>query len=368
MWVIEALRYDFDVTLYTRGGFYLQELNELAGTTIEASEIKVRIAYNSYPWPLGALAHGCYLGSLRAIGADYDLRVTASGVAHWGIPAIQFISSAIWNDSLATKFDAPNAPYRRNAAQAVARRIAGAMSGERQRSLSEDQFVANSDWTALQSAPYCPGSIRVIHPAVPPPPIGANWADRENGVLVFGRVSPEKRIEVCIDIVERLRKVGKELRLCIAGPDGEAAYSDQIRSLCRERSEWIQRHNLVVGEEKDWLLGRFRYGLSACTIEGFGIATAEMSAAGVVVIAPKSGAQSEILADSRQLYDTIEEAVSQFDQILIDRALQRRLHESAIAARERFNPERFINEVRDLAFRFVGRSRSIGGALPDVAV
>ena len=289
MWVIESLRQDFDVTVYTLGGFDLQEMNALADTAIKSSEVEVRIADEANTWPLGALARGAYLGSLQSVGAEYDLRVTASGVAHWGLPAIQFISSAIWNESLATKFDAPNAPRHRTEAQAIVWRLAAVLSGQRHRSLNDDLFVANSDWTALQSAPHCPRSIRIIHPAVPVPPTGPDWGGRENGVLVLGRVSPEKNIELCIQIIERLRDSGWPLRLCIAGPNGEADYSAHIDSLCRERSEWIERHNLVVGHEKRRLLGRFRYGLSACSIEAFGIATAEMSAAGLITLAPKSG-------------------------------------------------------------------------------
>lgn len=368
MWVIESLRHDFDVTVYTRGGFDLQELNALADTAIKSSELDVRVAHRANTWPLGALAHGAYLGSLQSVGAEYDLRVTASGVAHWGLPAIQFISSAIWNDSLATKFNAPNAPHRRTAAQATLWRLAAELSGQRNRSLREDLFVANSKWTALQSAQHCPRSIQIIHPAVPLPPNGPDWGGRENGVLVLGRVSPEKNIELCIQIIERLRDIGWPLRLCIAGPNGEAEYSAHIDSLCRERSEWIERHSLVVGHEKCRLLGRFRYGLSACAIEAFGIATAEMSAAGIITLAPKCGGQQEILTTPNQLYETVEEAIVKFGELLDDRNLQNRLHEKAIAERQRFAPEQFTNEVRELAIRFVASSRSIDDAHPDVAL
>ncbi|WP_020084648.1 glycosyltransferase [Hyphomicrobium zavarzinii] len=362
MWIIEALLRDFDVTVYTRGGFDLNALNRLANLKIAPSQVRIRIAERTNAWPLGTLAHGDYLRSLRAVGAEYDLRVTASGVVHWGLPAMHFISSAVWNDTLADKFDAPNAPRNRSMARAMAWRLASVISGERVRSLHNDLFIANSHWTARQSAPFCPGPIEMIYPAVPLSGPGPDWDRREDGVLVFGRVSPEKRIETCINIIERLRKSGSSLRLCIAGPNGDVGYGARIDALCRERSGWIERVPFVNGIAKQHLLGRFRYGLSACEIEAFGIATAEMTAAGIVVFAPQAGAQREILNDPRQLYSSVDEAISHFGGLLDDQLLQRNLHVKASTASQQFAPEHFISKVQDLAGRFV-----VGSGLDEVA-
>lgn len=353
MWMIDALRHDFDVTVYTRGGFDLAELNLLAGTELSPKQIQVSFADCANAWPLGALAHGAYLHSLHAAGAKYDLRVTASGVAHWGRPAMHFISSALWNDALADKFDAPNARRRRNLAQAAASLCSTAISGERFRVLLDDCFIANSHWTAQQSAPFCPRPIEVVYPATPTPTRGMDWDEREAGVLVLGRVSPEKCIENCIEIVERLRAIGHQLRLNIIGPSGDSAYGAKIDSLCLERADWIERAPSVMGDDKQRLLGRFRYGLSACEVEAFGIATAEMNAAGLIVLAPESGAQKEILSDPLQLYCSIDEAVARFSRILDDDLVQSQLHDQAISRRNRFAPELFISSVRELADRFV---------------
>ena len=93
-----------------------------------------------------------------------------------------------------------------------------------------------------------------------------------------------------------------------------------------------------------------------------------MSAAGLITLAPKSGGQREILKTPNQLYETVEEALAKFVALLNNRNLQNRLHERAIAERQRFAPERFINEVRGLAIRFVASLRSIDDAHPDVTL
>lgn len=360
MWVIDALAHDFDVTVYARGGFDLCELNSLAGTEISPAHLQVSNADRANAWPIGTLAHGAYLRSLRTVGARYDLRVTASGVARWGRPAMHFISSVIWNDAVKAKFEALNSPRRRNVPQLAATCLAALMSGQRFRSLRDDCFVANSRWMACQSAPFCPNPIEVVYPAAPYPAPGLSWDEREAGVLVFGRVSPEKCIENCIEIIERLRATGRHLRLNIVGPPCDLAYEAKIDALCRERRDWIERVPLVTGGEKQRMLGRLRYGLSACKVEAFGIGTAEMAASGMVVLAPESGAQREILQDPLQLYHSADEAVAQFARIIDDDVLQRRLHERAIDARRSFAPEHFTKRVRELAEQFITRGHANG--------
>ena len=44
MWLIEALKRNFDVTVMTTGGWDLSALNSFYGTEIKEDEVKVRIA------------------------------------------------------------------------------------------------------------------------------------------------------------------------------------------------------------------------------------------------------------------------------------------------------------------------------------
>jgi glycosyltransferase involved in cell wall biosynthesis len=259
------------------------------------------------------------------------------------------MSSVTWNDALLSRF-LPE--LERQGLRKAAWRLGGGLSQASQRTLRDDVFVANSHWTASQSAPFCPGPIEVISPGFCTPVSQVSWTHREDGVLVFGRVSPEKRIETCIEIVERLRAAGQKLTLCIAGPDGDAAYAAHIDRLCRERGGWIERKPLVVGAEKQALLGRFRYGLSACEVEAFGIATAEMAATGMIVFVPEAGAQPEIIGHPRQRFGTGVEAVERISSVMGDEALQREMHTRAVATAERFSQERFVEAVRALAQRW----------------
>ena len=346
MWTIAALAEDFDVTVHSRGGFELSELNKLAGTTLSPRQVRLQKDHFANRLSVGSLAHGAYVRALPKVGADYDLRVTASGVLRWGLPAVHFISSAIWNEALSEELHAPTAPSKRDWRQRLSSAVVSATSGERRRYLDHDIFVANSHWTREQSAPYCPGLIEVIHPAVPQAGPGLPWDQREDAVLVFGRLAPEKRIESCIRIVEQARKRGLSARLVIAGPSDGTHYSAHVSELCLARREWVELLPALIAEDKAQLLGRMRYGLSACKIEAFGIATAEMAAAGVLVLVPTGCGQTEIVTDPRLQYESEEEAIT---KLLALQNAPPSLALSQCEAQRRFSPRVYMNAVRQLA-------------------
>ena len=100
MWLIEALKHDFDVTVVTTGGWNLASLNDYYGTWVKENEVTVRIA--SVPFLLqslnaAALLGGCYQCFARQIAAEYDVRISAYNMTDWGLPAFHFIADFSWH-------------------------------------------------------------------------------------------------------------------------------------------------------------------------------------------------------------------------------------------------------------------------------
>ena len=345
MWVLVALVEDFDVTVYTAGGFDLAALNELAGTDLQEGRIVLSRWVSKPLLPIGALSAGAFLRSLWKVGRDYDLRVSAATPLPWGRPAVHFISSVLWNDRLAAKASRVQ-PLDVSIRTRLSQCLIKLCSGWKARISPADVLIANSQWTRRQCIELSSKPIHVVHPVVPSLPPGRSWNHREQAVLVFGRVSPEKRVESCIRIVEMARSWGFPGHLVIAGPAGEARYVDEIETLCRARSDWITRVPGLFGADKLDLLGRVKYGLSACSVEAFGIATAEMAASGIVVIVPEGTGQSDIIVDPIQTYRTEVEAASHLLTLARDGTQQIRLHKSAYAGAGRYSSARFINQVR----------------------
>jgi glycosyltransferase involved in cell wall biosynthesis len=341
MWIIEALVREYDVTVYTRGGFNVEELNTLAGTQIPADALTVHQANIGAGLPLGALRSGAFMRSLPNVGAAFDLRITASGVLPWGLPALHFLSSVEWNPALAQQVDLG----RKVALRSCLSRWLTDFSAGPKTDMAQDLFISNSQWLKDHCEPLLPAPIRVIHPVLPNLPEGAPWKDRDEVVLVFGRISPEKRIEDAIQIVELARASGFAGSLVIAGPDGVADYAAHIRELASER-EWVDVLPAQTGSDKVRLLNCAKYGLNTCRIEAFGISTAEMAASGIITLVPADTGQSEIIGSPEQQFVSVYEAATRLVALSRYPRARQQMQANALFARTRFAPERFIHAVK----------------------
>lgn len=364
MRLIEALCQNYKIDIVTRGGFDLEELNHCSGTNIRNNDL------NAIRFPPltpkvnstgGALWHGIFLRYCRRIAPEYDLCITASRTLDWGVPAIHFLSDVAWNRPLQERFDCPEAGLRANLIRRAYFGAASLLAGTSGRDLTQhDTLVANSEWTARMSAEFCGRPPVVIYPAVPPVGQGAAWVDRENAFLCLGRISPEKRIEQVIAILDQVRGRGHSVRLHLAGGGGADHYSKQIEALCAARREWITVLGPVYGEAKQALLGRCRYGINACEREAFGIATLEMAMAGMVPFVPQAGAQSEMISDDALIYRDVEDAVLKMDTVLQSGSRQMELHKAMLRRGAEFNPEHFCAEVRDLVKHMLETRSGVG--------
>jgi hypothetical protein len=107
MWLIEALKPDFDVTIMTTGGWDLPALNSYYGTQVAEDEVKVRIAplpFLAHSLNAAALRGACFQQFARQIAEEYDIRISAYNPTDWGLPALHFIADFSWNPEIREKF------------------------------------------------------------------------------------------------------------------------------------------------------------------------------------------------------------------------------------------------------------------------
>jgi glycosyltransferase involved in cell wall biosynthesis len=344
MWIVEALVHEYAVTIYTRGGFDLEELNTLAGTQIPADNLTIRLANIGSGRTLGALKSRAFMHSLADVGAAFDLRVTASGILPWGLPALHFLTSVEWSPALTKRVD----PGHKVALRGRLSRWLADFSMWRKTDMSQDVFIANSEWLKERCEPLLPAPIQVIHPVLPGLPEAVRPQDRGEVVLVFGRISPEKRVEDAIQIVELARASGFSGRMVIAGPDGVADYVARIRGLASER-EWVDVLTTQTGADKTRLLNSAKYGLNTCQIEAFGISTAEMAASGIITLVPANTGQSEIIDSPAQQFESVDDAANKLVTLSQDAYLGKSLQANAYRVRNRFNAAHFTSAVQESA-------------------
>jgi glycosyltransferase involved in cell wall biosynthesis len=229
------------------------------------------------------------------------------------------------------------------------------------------RLLANSAWTADVVE-----EIYGVRPIVCHPPVdritGRPWGDREPGILVLGRIAPDKRTLDAIAVLDRLRDRGYDLTGHVVGSASPAyrTYVDRVTQAAATRPH-VTLETDASRDRVLELLGRYRYGLNMKRHEHFGMAVAEFVAAGVIPFAPDDGGQADVLAhDDRLLFDAETETATVVDartdvqnadnseSTAAARSAAADLIADAIDAdtrpflpRDRFDSNRFADAIRD---------------------
>ena len=355
MWLIEALKANFEMTVVTTGGWDLAALNNFYGTRIADSEVTVRIA--PIPFPVrhlsaAALRGACYQRFARKVAAEYDVRISAYNPTDWGMPAVHFIADFNWVPEIRRQLElpSPGVIYRNTFLRKIYLGIAKAFESPSGRNLLRDDLViANSRWSAALVKQFCGVECaKVLYPPVWTSFPEVLWEEKELGFVMIGRIAPEKRIEQAIEILETVRQRGHAVRLHLCGAFGSDPYGQRIARLCREHADWIVLEGIVSGTKKARILGHCRFGLQARNAEPFGISVAEMVKAGAIVFAANDGGQVEILEHPGLLFSSSNDAVDKIVAVLENSSLQSELRAHLAYQAQRFSAQSFMLEAQHL--------------------
>ncbi|GAB3314297.1 glycosyltransferase [Haloplanus rallus] len=308
--VCEALQDAHDVTLFTLSRSSLSTLNRLFDTGAAVSVHRppgtalVSRAFDALPERVGpALAPRSVLLA-RAFARHaprFDAAVSTANEFALPLPSVQYVHFPQFN--------------RRCAPTGGAGRLDplwSRLAGLADRRLPADAcLLANSAWTADVVEDVYGRRPTVRHPPVDPPSDPRPWDEREDGVVVLGRLAPDKRPLRAIRIVDGVRDRGHDLHLHLVGSSSPiyADYADRVAAAAAARP-YVHLDRDASRERLDTLLETHRYGLNCKPEEHFGMAVAEYVAAGMVAFAPDAGGQREVLdGRSDRLFDSTADAV-----------------------------------------------------------
>jgi glycosyltransferase involved in cell wall biosynthesis len=350
MWLIEALKRDFEVTVMTTGGWDLTALNAYYGTRVREDDVKVRIAPVPFPMRglnVAALRGTCYQRFARQIAGEYDLRISAYNTTDWGLPAVHFIADFSWHRGIRDLVDPPSPGfiYRESPLRWAYLRFATAYEEPSGRDvLRDDLVIANSKWSASLLKQHCGvDCAAIVYPSVWSEFSYVPWEEKDQAFVMIGRVAPEKQVERAIAILEAVRKRGHAVRFHLCGHIGNDHYGRRIARLCQERADWIVPEGWVSGARKAQILTHCRFGIQTRAAEPFGISVAEMIKAGAIVFAPNDGGQTEILDSPDLLFTGVDDATDKINAVLSSAEKQAALR-AHLAARSRlFNADRFMD-------------------------
>ena len=271
---------------------------------------------------------------------DPDLFVHTHGESAYGSPSIQYIHHPIL-----LQFPGETGGTPDNRFLQMIERIASPVT--RPEDFPDDSvLLANSRYIAGECE-----RVYGVSPDVLPPPV--NTADlpsdspvnNRDAVIMVGRLSPRKTQDVGIDIVEKVRNRGHDIELTIVGSSYDDDYTAEIESRVSD-FEWASYLGRVPRERLADLLTTHRYGLHACRLEHFGIAVAEMVAAGCLPLVPNSGGQVEIVNERPELlWETPDEAARKLSALHSDTSKREQLRADLPDIEDQYGVRRFRAEI-----------------------
>lgn len=350
-WMVHALAGEHDVATLTASDWSAAQTNAFYGTSIREDQVK-RFAVPA-PWTwlaglpedrLNRLRMCSVLRYARSHAPKYDVLITADNYAVFPKRGIQYLHYPADLHPRPTRLD-----WIVNVYFAACDRLVGAPWSDVRHNLT----LANSRWTAdgLERMGEVSTPI-VLYPPVLDPGDGLPWSERSNTFLCIGRFHGSKRVELAMDIVGRVRAATlRDARLIVVGSAVDHEYTNRIIRIAANHGEWIDFREDLSRDELNRLMGRSRYGIQAMEHEHFGMATAEMTRAGMLVFAHDSGGSPEVLNnESALLWSSEGEAVRKIVNVHDIEPLRARLKAHA----KLFSTESFVAGFREIVARFGG--------------
>lgn len=224
------------------------------------------------------------------------------------------------------------------------------LDGPDPETLRRATLLANSAWTADVVERIYGVRPDVLSPPVDPVDGDLDWDQRERGIVVLGRIAPDKRVLDAITVVDRLRDRGHDVHLHIVGsaPRLYRPYVNRVASVA-ERRAYVSIERDVSRERLEELLRTHRYGLNLKWDEHFGMSVAEYVAAGMIAFAPDGGGQREVLdGRSDRLFGSIPAAVDRIEASLES-------DDRPSLPQDRFGRDRFKSRIRGHVNRLLDR-------------
>jgi glycosyltransferase involved in cell wall biosynthesis len=356
-WMLEALKTDYAVTLLTRCAPRFDEINSFFGTALRADDVELLVSappaiVETLPFSLNLLRDFLLMRDCRAVASQFAAVLTGMNESDLGPPGIQYVHYP--------RFDSERPSvdlrwyHRMGVSLRLYRTLAARLTGFSMQRMRANLPLANSEWTASRFYNLHGVQARVLYPPVVGAFVDVPWEERATSFVCIGRISPEKRVDRTIAILERVRRNGPDLVLHIIGTNDDDAYMMKIRSLVRRHADWIHLHEAIPRSELVRIVSRCRYGIHGMREEHFGMSVAELVRAGCLTFVPEGGGQTEIVDHEPALiYRSTEDAVEKIIKVIEDPAGHDALRQRLAQQAERFSVERFVETVRATVRNFI---------------
>ena len=216
-----------------------------------------------------------------------------------------------------------------------------------------DYVLANSEYTAEAVHALYGKMPEVLYPPVETEifkRFSLPYGERQNAVVMIGRIAREKRHKIVIDAISRTRSKPK-LKIVGGLSPADEPYKSEIERFAKEKSVEVEFHMNVPREEVAREAGSSKVLVHATEGEHFGIAVVEGMASGTPVIVHRSGGAYYSIVNKNKFgksFETVDELASEIDMLMENENEWRRYSELSRKRAEDFNEQNFYEKVYKL--------------------
>lgn len=350
--MIDALKDEYAIFLITSGEFDISVLNKSYNTNLsfeDFSLIRVKMPFGIENTDKFSALRGRFIQRYcQKISGQFDAIISAYNPMDFKVKGLQYVADIAELPEIISLSEFQKLFYGKTILRKFYLKLCDWVSPLNSGGWTENFTLSNSDWTARLLFERYGIKAKTVYPPVPRIFPKILFEKKEKGFVCIGRITPEKRFEVAIDALKRLREKGHDIHLHIIGRMNSSRYARFLAKKCLENKEWVFIEDNLDEEKKNDLIMHHRFGISCRKNEPFGIAIAEMVNAGSIVFVPDGGGQTEIVRDDNLIYNDIEDAVNKIGKVLKDNILQRELLNHLALQTERFPIEIFKKEIKKI--------------------
>ncbi len=340
LWILEALKNKYQVTLLTLFPLDLKKLNAAYGTQLSPENVKVKSILpqsfqsildflNANNQSAKKLLNHYFIRQFKAESLEYDLVFSAYNATDLGKKGIQYIH---WINV----FDKDEQFYKN-------------ISDFSDENMKNNYSIANSYVVADAILTEYGIESTVIYPPVVLDVQNIAWEQKENAFICSGRLTEAKQPHKAIKILKKIREKGYDVKLYITGGGGGFygwKYLRFLKKMVAENSDWVTLYQNLPYKDYVNVLTKCRYGIHYKK-EPFGISIAEMVKAGAIPFVRSVGGQIEIVGEDNQdlFFDSVEEAVEKILWVLNSSDKQQQLINRLEESKKIFSTEHFMKEI-----------------------
>lgn len=352
LWMLEALKHNYELTLFTISGVDFDRLNALYGTQLSVKDVTVKSFFSQDLSPVinGLIANNKLIRMvlfhwliryLKAHNQHYDVLISAYNALDFGKKGLQYIH---W-----VKVLEDNVFYNKISGFSIDR-------------MKQNESITNSYTVADFIKKEYGFSSTVLYPPVVIDAPETSWRQKQMAFICSGRLTAAKQPDKVISILKRVREQGFDVKLYLTGGGGGTyawKYKNFVKQMVKDNSTWVTLYENLSYEDYVNVLSNCQYGIHYKQ-EPFGISIAEMVKAGAIPFVRNQGGQIEIVGQQNQglMFKNEQEAVEKIVAVLSHPEQQQTLQIALTEQRNLFSTQRFITEMNGIVERHLQNLQS----------